>query len=104
MTPQIAKIIGAAVIAALLFLSGTFVGYSYCKRAQDKGVIDQQAKDAETVMKHEDKKDEVTAKVEKAIAKAQKIADPTGCLDTNNSDDYLDGLQRADRAAKSGFD
>jgi len=103
MTPQIAKTIGIVIIAVLLFLSGIFVGYSYCKRAQDKGVIDQQAKDAKTVMKHEDKKDEIKAKVEKAIAKIQKIVDPTGCLDTGNSDDYLDELQRADRISKSEF-
>ena len=103
MTPQIAKIIGIAVIAVLLFLAGIFVGYSYCKSSYDANVIDQQAKDAETVMKHEDKKDEVKTKVDKAITETQKIVDPTGCLDTDNSDDYLNGLQRADSAAKSVF-
>ena len=104
MTPQTAKIIGIVVIAVLLFLSGIFVGYSYCKRAQDKGVIDQQASDAKIVMKHEDKKDEAKAEVDKAITQIQKVVDPTGCLDTDNSDEYLDGLQRADSTAKSGFD
>ena len=104
MTPQIAKIIGIAVIAVLLFLAGIFVGYSYCKSSYDANVIDQQAKDAETVMKHEDKKDEAKAEVDKAITQIQKVVDPTGCLDTDNSDEYLDGLQRADSTAKSGFD
>jgi len=103
MTPQIAKIIGIVVIAALLFLSGIFVGYSYCKRAQDKGVIDQQAKDAKAVDKHQTKKEEVEKNVTKQIAIIKKIIDPAGCLDTPAPDVYLDRLQRADRAAKSGF-
>ena len=104
MTPQIAKIIGISLIAVLLFLSGIFVGYSYCKRTQDKGVIDQQEKDAETVMKHVDKKDEVRKNVDEKIEAIKKVIDPSGCLDAGSPDDYLNKLLSADRAAKSGFD
>jgi len=104
MTPQIAKIIGLAVIAALLFLSGIFTGYSYCKRAQDAGVIKQAKKDAKAVDKHQDKKEEVEKNVTKQIDSIKKIIDPSGCLDAPTPDDYLNGLLRADSAAKSGFD
>jgi len=103
MTPQIAKIIGIAVIAILLFLSGCVVGYSYCKSSYDANVIDQQAKDAETVMKHEDKKDVVETKVKKAIEKVEAIKDVSGCLDKPNNTDYLNELQRADSIAKREF-
>jgi len=103
MTPQIAKIIGIAVIVILLFLSGIFVGYSYCKSSYDANVIDQQAEDAETVMKHEDKKDVVETKVTKAITKIQKVVDPSGCLDSPSPDNYLDELLSIDSISKSEF-
>ena len=103
MTPQIAKIIGLAVVAVLLFLSGIFTGYSYCKSSYDANVIDQQEKDAKAVMKHQEKKDNVEAKVTKAITKIQKAVDPSGCLDTPSPDNYLDELFSIDSISKSEF-
>lgn len=104
MTTQIAKIIGIAVIAVLLFVSGCFVGYSYCKRAQDAGVIKQAKKDAKAVDNHQDKKEKVEKNVTKQIGTIKKIIDPSGCLDAPAPDDYLNRLLSTDSAAKSGFD
>ena len=103
MTPQIAKIIGIAVIAVLLFLAGIFVGYSYCKSSYDANVIDQQEKDSKAVMKHQEKKDNVETKVNKAIIEIQKAVDPSGCLDTPAPDNYLDELLSIDSIPKSEF-
>lgn len=103
MTPQIVKIIGLAVVAALLFFSGIFTGYSYCKRAQDAGVIKQAKKDAKAVDKHQGKKEKVEKNVTKQIDTIKKIIDPSGCLDAPAPGDYLNRLFSADRAAESGF-
>lgn len=91
-------------LAAVLFLVGGFVGYSWCKRSYDAGIIDQQKKDAGIVFKHEEKKVEVKENVDKAIVEIKKIKDVNGCLDNDSPPDYLDGLLEADRQAESGFD
>jgi len=97
--------IAKGIIILVIFLLGGFVGYSWCKRSYDAGIIDQQKKDAEIVFKHEEKKTEVKKNVDKIIeAKILKIIDPTGCLDADAPPDYLDGLLEADRQAESGFD
>jgi len=97
------KIIILALVAVLLFASGAFTGYSYCKRAQDKGVIKQQAKDAVIVMEHQIKKDEAEKNVDTIITKLIKIKDTSGCLDNPNNDEYLNWLHRADSRAQSSF-
>lgn len=91
------------VIVALLFLAGGFVGYSWCKRSYDAGIIDQQAKDAKTVFKHEEKKVEVIKYVDKIIVKIKEVKDPNGCLDNDSPPSYLDGLREADRETESSF-
>lgn len=57
------KIIIYAVAAVILLGVGAFGGYTFCKRSQYKGVINQQAKDAKIVVKHQEKKDVVDEKV-----------------------------------------
>jgi len=102
MIPQ--KIISKIVIVAIVFVSGAFSGYSYCKRSNDKGVIKQQNKDAEEVMRHEDQKITVRKNVDEKIKSIRKIIDPSGCLDANSPDDYFNRLLDADSTAKSSFD
>ena len=93
-----------ALVAALLFVAGGFTGYTFCKRASYKGVIKQQAKDAEAVLKHQNKKDEVVNNVKpKIIERIKFIKDTSGCLDSANSDDYINKLLKSDSEAKSSF-
>jgi len=101
MIPQ--KIISKIVIVAIVFVSGAFSGYSYCKRSNDKGVIKQQNKDAEEVMRHEDQKITVRKNVDEKIEVFKKIVDPSGCLDTNSPDDYLNGLLDIEYGKESQF-
>ena len=97
------KVIMYIVASAVLMGVGAFGGYTFCKRAQYKGVIKQQEKDAQAVLKHEDKKDVVDKKVNKQIEKIRSLPDTSSCLDVRNSDDYLNELQRADSIAESEF-
>lgn len=98
------KIIAKIVIVAIVFISGAFSGYSYCKRSNYKGVIKQQAKDAVNVDTHQVKKEKVKKNVNKKIEDIKKIVDLSGCLDIDSPDDYFDRLLDADSTAKSGFD
>ena len=101
MIPQ--KIVSKIVIVAIVFVSGAFSGYSYCKKSNYKGVIKQQAKDAKDVMEHEEEKIEVKKNVDEKIEVIKKIIDPTGCLDVNSPNDYFDGLLDAENGKKSQF-
>jgi hypothetical protein len=98
------RIIILALIAALLFISGAFTGYTYCKRANYKGIIKQQEKDAKKVLEHEEKKDKVEKYVKpKIIERIKIVKDTSGCLDVINSDEYIDSLLKSDREAQSSF-
>lgn len=98
------KIIVFALLALILLGTGAFGGYTFCKRAQYKGVINQQAKDATTVMEHEEKKDVAEKELDKVIeVRVEKAGGTSGCLNTPSPDAYLDGLLDADRKAKSSF-
>ena len=87
-------------VAAFMFFAGAFSGYSYCKRSQDAGVIEQQGKDAVDVDKHNTETNKVNKNVAKTITIIKKIVDPTGCLDTSSPDDYVNELLNADRATQ----
>jgi len=101
MIPQ--KIISKIVIVAIVFVSGAFAGYSYRSSLNYKGVIKQQKKDAKEVMKHEDEKIQVKKNVDEKIEVFKKIVDPSGCLDTNSPDDYLNGLLDIEYGKESQF-
>ena len=109
LTAKLKKVAMIAVAVIVVFvlgaLSGGMLGWSYCKSSQKSAVIKQQEKDANEVLKHEDKKDAAEQKIRDIIRKRVKTAiDPSGCLDRNSPDDYLNGLFDAENAAKSGFD
>jgi len=92
------------IVASIILLAvGAFGGYTFAKRAQYKGVIKQQAKDAKAVMKHQEKKDVAAKEIIKYIEVIKKIPDVSGCLDRPNDDKYLDELLRADSKQKSIF-
>lgn len=91
------------VITVLSLAVGAFAGYTFCKRAQYKGVINQQAKDAIMVMKHQEKKDVIDIEVKKHVNVLRAVPDTSGCLDESSPDAYLDKLLRADSVAESGF-
>ena len=93
-----------AVVSLVLFLMGGFVGYSWCKRSYDAGIIKQQKEDAEIVSKHQDKQIEVVKYVDRVIVKIKEIKDPSGCLDNPSPDDYNNELLKADSEAQSSFD
>ena len=96
-------IIGILVLV-LCGISG-LAGWTLAKRASDRGVIKQQRSDAKEVLKHADVKETAKQKVETIIrTRIRTIVDPSGCLDTDSPDAYLDSLFDADREAKSGFD
>jgi len=99
-----ALIIGLVVSHIFMGVAGGFVGWSWCKRSSDRGVIKQQKKDAKEVSDHvvarETAKDKVKTIIEKRVV---KVVDPSGCLDNPSPDDYLDGLRDADSEAKSSF-
>lgn len=88
----------------IVFIMGAFVGYSWCGRSYDKGIIEQQQKDAVNLDEHSEKKEKVKKNVDEKIEDIKKIADPTGCLSVDSTDEYFNGLLEADREAKSGFD
>ena len=96
------KIIIYAVGAVILILAGGITGWSLAKRSADIGVIKQQAKDAESVMKHEEKQKEVVKYVTKYKTILRENPDSSGCLDHRSPDAYLNSLRDADSAAKSG--
>jgi len=97
-----AAIIGVLIIV-MCGVSG-LAGWTLAKRAGDRGVIKQQQKDAEEVMKHEEAKEKVQEKIRTVIkTRIIKVPDPSGCLDRPSPDNYLDGLQRSDGEAKFGF-
>lgn len=98
----LSKLLALTVVIILSAVMGGFVGWSWAKRASDLGIINQQESDAKEVSKHEDKKDIVRKRVEFSIAKVNKISGP--CLNEPNSDEYLNSLQLADRAAQSVLD
>jgi len=92
------------IVASIILLAvGAFGGYTFAKRAQYKGVIKQQAKDAKAVMKHQEKKDVAAKEIIKYVEIIKKIPDISGCLDKPNSDEYLNELLRADSKQKSIF-
>lgn len=91
------------VITVISLGLGLFGGYTFCKRAQYKGVINQQTKDAKAVVQHQEKKDEVDTKVQEHVEALKGIPDTSGCLDAANGAAYLERLQRADGVAKSSF-
>ena len=97
------KVILYIVGAAILLGVGVFGGYTFCKRAQYKGVIKQQEKDAKAVLEHQENKDNVEKEINKSIEIIKKMPDVGGCLDKLNDDNYLDRLQRADSQSESGF-
>lgn len=85
----------------ILLLVGAFGGYTFCKRAQYKGVIKQQEKDAKTVLKHQEDKDNVNEKFTESVEEIKAVKE--SCLDKPNSDDYLNRLQRSDSISESIF-
>ena len=94
------KIFVIAIVAIFLFVAGGFVGYSYCKRSSDRGVIKQQKEDATDVLKHEDKKAVVKKNVDEKIKTLNKVVDTSGCLDADSPNDYLNKLLDAENAAQ----
>ena len=98
------NIIIAILVVVMCGVSG-LAGWTLAKRASDRGVIKQHQKDAKEVLKHADVKETAKQKVETIIrTRIRTIVDPSGCLDTDSPDAYLDSLFDADREAKSGFD
>lgn len=97
------RVILFIVITVLTFLVGAFAGYTFCKRANYKGVINQQANDAEEVMKHQERKDVIDTEVKKHIDAVKQVPDTGGCLDKRSPDAYLDKLLDADSISQSGF-
>lgn len=92
------------IVASIILLAvGAFGGYTFAKRAQYKGVIKQQAKDAKAVMKHQEKKDVAAKQKAKDIEAIKDIPDPIGCLDKPSGDEYLNELLKSDSKAKSIF-
>lgn len=98
------KILVVLAVALVSLVVGAFGGYTFCKRANYKGVINQQAKDAKIVMKHQEKKDVANEKLTKDIKEIQAIPDSTGCLDEPSDDRYIERLLESDREAQSSFD
>ena len=97
-------IILIGVLVVVLCIVSGLAGWTLAKRASDRGVIKQQAKEAREVMKHDDTKQLVSKKVETIIrTQIRTIVDPSGCLDTDSPDDYIGSLLDADREAQSGF-
>jgi len=97
------KAIVILVLALVSMVIGAFGGYTFCKRAQYKGVIKQQANDATAVVEHQEKKDAVDDKFNENVSKLKAIPDITGCLDKSSDAEYLDQLFKSDSEAKSGF-
>jgi len=97
------KVILYIVAAAILLGVGAFGGYTFCKRAQYKGVIKQQQKDADAVLEHQEKKDVVEREVIKYIEVIKRIPDKSGCLDKPNDSAYIDRLLESDSDTQSSF-
>ena len=98
------KVIIYIVASAILLLVGAFGGYTFAKRANYKGVIKQQKKDAIAVLEHGEQEDVAKKHVSESIEKLRVINDPTGGLDKPSPTDYLNELYKSDRATQSEFD
>ncbi len=90
------------VIVAMIVMSLAMfaVGYIYRGASSAKGVIKQQQKDANEVVKHEENQKVVTQYVDRIKVVIRKVPDPTGCLDTDVPDVFHDSLLDADRKTK----
>lgn len=97
---KLQKVLVVLALFISVFIAGGFVGYTWCKSSGYRGVIEQQQQDAEDVDKHNTETYKVNENVAKTITIIKKITDPTGCLDINSPDEYIDGLLNADRATQ----
>jgi len=79
-------------LAVVLLLTGAVAGWSFAKRAVDRGVIAQQKKDAKAVLEIS-KKEKVRIKnVERTKSTINEIPSDS-CLDTNLNRDFIGKLR-----------
>lgn len=92
------------IVLLVVALLGGAVGYTWAKRASDRGVIKQQQKDAKAVQKHDAKTRVIIKEVEKIKVVVRKIHDPDGCLDSPVPSAISDRLRDTISATRSASD
>lgn len=95
------QLIVAMLISAVI---GGAAGWVFRGAASDRGVIRQQAKDADEVLKHDLDRKATTKEVEKIIVRIKKINDPIGCYNNPIPDSAAKLMRDSDSTSQSGFD
>jgi len=91
----IISLVSIIMVAGILFGSGLYSGYMYCKSGEASGVVKRLKKDSQSVDKIEAQAEVRYVTVEKIKEVIRKVPDRTGCLDTPTPDDFNSGLYEA---------
>ena len=87
-------------LAVVIFTLGGAAGWSFAKRASDRGVIKQQQSDAKKAVKHDANIRHLKKSLSKTLEQLKGFKDASGCLDTPSDPEYVRRLLESDRLTR----